>query len=61
MTKPFEPLYSLLEKIKTKKRLKAAFRRTPKPAKVRIPDEIVPHVDVKRTKNELSYCITATH
>ena len=50
MTKPFESFYSLLEKMKTKKRLKAAFRRTPKPAKVRIPDEIVPHVDVKKDK-----------
>jgi 3'-phosphoadenosine 5'-phosphosulfate sulfotransferase len=50
MTKPFESLYSRLEKMKAKKRLKAAFRRIPKPAKVRIPDEIVPHVNVKKDK-----------
>jgi hypothetical protein len=35
----FEGLMKRLERMRTKKRLKDAFRRNPKPAKVRIPDE----------------------
>lgn len=38
----FENLWQIIERMRTKKRLKAAFRRKPRPAKVKIPDEDIP-------------------
>jgi hypothetical protein len=52
MTSPlFSELLKRIEQRKVKRRLKAAFRRKPKPAKVEIPDEDVPY-DAKENKRK---------
>ena len=39
MSKPWIDLMERMRQMKVKRRLKAAFRRKPRPAKVRIPDD----------------------
>jgi hypothetical protein len=52
VTKPlFSELLKRIEQRKVKRRLKAAFRRKPKPARVIIPDEDVP-IDPKEHKGK---------
>jgi hypothetical protein len=49
----FVDIMKKLQDRKTKRRLKAAFRRKPKPAKVVLPDEDVPYdIKAEKLKNE---------